>query len=85
MAETIYLLCAFTCAVCAGMLLRAYRRTRSKMLLWSALCFAGLTASNALLLIDRLVLTETDLSTARLATAFISLTLLLFGLIWESA
>ncbi|MEP7069108.1 MAG: DUF5985 family protein [Usitatibacter sp.] len=84
MVQTIYLLCALTSAICAAMLLLAYQRTRSKMLLWSALCFVGFTLNNALVLLDRVVFAAADLSTARLATAFLSLALLLFGLIWES-
>lgn len=84
MAETIYFLCALTSAICAAMLLLAYQRTRSKMLLWSALCFVGFTLNNALVLLDRIVFVEADFSTARLATALVSLALLLFGLIWES-
>lgn len=84
MAAVIYTLCALTCVACAALLLRGYRETRGPLLLWSGLCFLGLTLSNVILVIDR-VLTgpEVDLSTARLATAFCAMLLLLFGLIWE--
>jgi hypothetical protein len=52
-------------------------------LFWSALCFAGLSIGNFLLVIDRLVLPAIDLSTWRLAAGLVALLLLLFGLIWE--
>jgi hypothetical protein len=83
MAAAIYSLCAITCLVCAVLLLRAYARSKTHLLLWSGLCFAGLTANNALLVVDRIVLPLSDLSTLRLAVAFLALMLLLFGLIWE--
>jgi hypothetical protein len=83
MAAIIYALCALTCLVCAVLLMRAYRETHGQLLLWSGLCFIGLTAGNMLLVIDRIFLPDVDLSLPRLATAFLSLLLLLFGLIWE--
>ena len=83
MAALVYTLCALTCLACAALLLRGYRETRGPLLLWSGLCFVGLTAGNVLLVVDRVILTSVDLSTGRLAVAFFSLLLLLFGLIWE--
>jgi hypothetical protein len=83
MAALVYTLCALTCLACAALLLRGYRETRGPLLLWSGLCFVGLTAGNVLLVVDRVFLTSVDLSTGRLAIAFFSLLLLLFGLIWE--
>ncbi len=83
MAAIIYLLCTLTCLLCCVLLLRAWRSARSRLLLWSALCFAGLSVNNFLLVIDRLVFPAVDLSTWRLATALVALLLLLFGLIWE--
>ena len=83
MAAVIYSLCALTCLACAVLLFRSYRQARARLIFWSALCFIGLTASNILLVLDRLVLPN-DLSTPRLAAAFLGLLLLLFGLIWEA-
>jgi hypothetical protein len=83
MAPLIYLLCTLTCLACCGFLVRAWRSSRSRLLFWSALCFAGLSLNNFLLVVDRLVFTTVDLSTLRLATALVALLLLLFGLIWE--
>ena len=84
MAPLVYTLCALTCVACAALLLRGYRETRAPLLLWSGLCFVGLTANNVLLVVDRVLTSpDVDLSTMRLATAFFALLLLLFGLIWE--
>ena len=84
MAQIVYILGALTTLLCSVLLLRAYVRVRRKLLLWSGLCFTGLTLSNVLLFID-LVITPPDVSlyTWRLATAAGAMLLLLFGLIWE--
>jgi phosphatidylserine synthase len=83
MAAIIYLLCTLTCLACFGLLWRAWRASRSRLLFWSALCFAGLSINNFLLVVDMLLLPAVDLSTSRLVTALLALLLLLFGLIWE--
>lgn len=82
MAAVIYMLCALTAFFCAFLILRSYFRSRHHLLLWSGLCFAGLFINNVILVIDRLALPETDLSTLRLSTALAALLLLLYGLIW---
>ena len=84
MAKIVYLLCAATAFSCAWLLLRAYLQTRARMLLWSAMCFGGLTVNNVLLVLDRLVLTTADLSTWRLAVALVAVLLLLTGLVLET-
>jgi hypothetical protein len=83
MAPIIYSLCMLTSLACFGLLLRGWRNSRSRLLFWSALCFAGLSVNNFLLVIDKLVLPAIDLSLLRLTVALLSPLLLLFGLIWE--
>jgi len=83
MAAFIYSLCALTCLTCAVLLGRSYRRTRVHLLFWSAWCFVGLSVSNILLVLDRLVLPAVDLTLPRLGAALAGLLLLLFGLVWE--
>ncbi|HEX4331624.1 MAG TPA: DUF5985 family protein [Usitatibacter sp.] len=83
MAQTIYTLCAAASFTCAWLLLSAYRRSRFRLLFWSGLCFAALTVNNVILVLDRVVFTEIDLTTLRLATGLAAVLLLLFGLIWE--
>lgn len=83
MASLIYLLCAATALACAWMLLRSYRRTRYRLLLWSGLCFCGMFLNNVLLVLDRVVFPDMDLSTYRLVAALLALLPLLYGLVWE--
>jgi len=83
MAPIIYSLCMLTSLACFGLLLRGWRNSGSRLLFWSALCFAGLTVNNFLLVIDKLVLPAVDLSMLRLTVALVAPLLLLFGLIWE--
>jgi hypothetical protein len=85
MAETVYILCALTSIACAVMLFRGYARSRTRLLLWSSLCFVGLAANNVLLFVDKVLLpTEVDLQLVRSGTALIALTLLVYGLIWDA-
>lgn len=81
-AAIIYLLCALTAFACAFLMLRSYFRNRLRLLLWSGLCFCGLFINNGMLVLDRLVIPEVDLSTWRLVVALLALLPLLFGLIW---
>ncbi|HVM52464.1 MAG TPA: DUF5985 family protein [Acidimicrobiales bacterium] len=83
MAPLVYLLCAATSLLCAVLLVRGYRRSRSRLLLWSSLAFIGLATNNALLVVDRLLVKDVDLSTVRLVPAVIGMACLVYGLIWE--
>lgn len=84
MAEAVYILCALTSLFCAVLLIRSFRCQRSKLLLWSSLCFAGLAANNTLLVIDLMIVPDVDLPAIRTSVAGAALLLLLVGLIWES-
>jgi len=84
MAEAVYILCALTSLFCAGLLIRSYRARRTRLLLWSSLCFIGLALNNALLVIDVMLVPNTDLSWLRTSVAAVAMVLLLVGLIWES-
>ncbi len=84
MAALIYSLCALVALTCAFLLLRAYTRRRYRLLLWSGLCFAGLTVNNTLLVLDKIYLPLVDLSTLRLLVALLSITVMLYGLIWDA-
>ena len=81
MAQIIYALCAVTSILCALLLLRAWSRTRARLLFWSGLCFAGLAATNVMLVLDAVVYTDADLVTARLWVSLGALMLMLYGLI----
>jgi hypothetical protein len=83
MPELIYLLCAATSVLCAVLLLRGYSRSKSRLLLWSGLCFVGLGANNVLLFVDLVIVPTIDLFAYRTAASVIAMTILVFGLIWE--
>jgi Family of unknown function (DUF5985) len=83
-SATVYILTCITTLLCAVLLFRGYALVRRRLLLWSALCFTGLTLTNLLKVLDLLVFLQTDLYTYRLGSAAIAMALLLFGLIWES-
>jgi hypothetical protein len=84
MATLVYTLCALTSLACAVLLLRGYASSRVRLLLWSGLCFAGLALNNLLLLIDKRLVPEMDLSLWRTLPALAGLALLLYGLVWET-
>jgi hypothetical protein len=85
MDVTVYVLGTLVAGLCALLLLRGYVRTRTRLLLWSGLCFGGLMLSNALLFVDLVLLGETTtLYTWRLGVAAVAMLLLVYGLITES-
>jgi hypothetical protein len=84
MGLIVNILGALTVFLCAVLLLRGYARTHKRLLLWSGLCFAGLTIANTLLLFDLNVLPEVNLYSLRLGVAAGSMLLLIYGLVFES-
>jgi hypothetical protein len=79
-----YTLCALTACACAVLLLRAHARNASPLLLWSGLCFACLTVSNVIVVVDLLVLPGVNLFLVRNAIALLGMLLLLYGLVWKA-
>lgn len=83
MAATVYILSALISLACATLLLRSFAATRNGLLLWAAICFLGLTVNNALLFVDKVVVTDVDLSLWRTVPALAGTLALIFGLLWE--
>lgn len=83
MANVIYVLCAVAALVCMVLLFRAYARSGYRLLLWSGLCFAGLTLNNVALVIDKALGPPYDLSIWRTSLALASMCVLLYGLVWN--
>ena len=81
--SAIYLLCFVTSFVVMLLLLRAFAKSRSRLLLWSALSFVALAVSNLFLFIDIVLLPDVDLLPARQVAALAAVGLLLYGFIWE--
>jgi hypothetical protein len=80
----LYLLAVLTCLACTILLVRYYWQTRVRLLLWSALCFVGLSINNFFLFIDLVIGPAVDLRPVRLIAALIGLLFLLYGFIWEA-
>lgn len=84
MAIAVYLLSAAASLLCALLLTRGYRTSRTPLLFWGALCFFVLSAANSLLFIDLILLPTLDLALWRAGVTLVAFGLLLYGLIFES-
>jgi hypothetical protein len=83
-APIVYILCALTSLTCAILLWRGYSRSRARLLMWSSFCFVGLSLNNALLLVDTQMVPATDLAMWRLVPAVAGISLLIYGLVWDT-
>jgi hypothetical protein len=79
----VYSLCFATSTLCAFLLGRSFRRTRSRLLFWSALCFALFAVVNFIVVLDMLVYPELDFRPLRLWLSLLAVSVLLFGFIWD--
>ena len=79
----VYVLCFLTSAACAWLLGRSYQRGRTRLLLWSSVCFAFLAANNLALVLDLVVFPTVDLRLARLLLALIAVISMIWGFVWE--
>lgn len=79
----VYFLCFATSAGCGWLLVRSYLRTRTALLLWTAICFVLLGLNNFLVVIDLVFLPDIDLAAVRLVATVVALATLLYGFIWE--
>jgi hypothetical protein len=84
MPGVVYILCFITSLASAVLLLRAFWRSGSRLLLWSSLCFFGMALNNVLLYVDLLMGPSVDLSTLPGLASLMSAGLLTYGLIWEA-
>ena len=84
MAEAVYMLCAVASLACAVLLIRGYCRSRTRLLLWSGLCFVGLAANSILVCIDLMVFPALDLRVWRPVASLAGMAFLVYGLVWET-
>ncbi len=80
----VYILCLITCTMCATMLVRAWLRTRTPLLLWTAASLTFLALNNLLVVADLLIFPDTDLTIWRLLAALAAGGTLIVGFIWEA-
>jgi len=81
MPGLIYALCALTSLVCAWLLLQAYRHRRIDFLLWSGFFFGIQACNNVLLVLDKVVFPDVDMTVYRYLIALLADAVLLYGLI----
>ena len=80
----VYVLCMLASLACAGLLARAWLRSRSRLLLWTAVSFGFLALNNLLLVADLVVfVTQVDLLPYRQASTAAAIAVLLYAFIWE--
>jgi hypothetical protein len=81
----VFFVCVITSIVCMALLIRGWRRTGTRLLLWSALCFVGLAINNLLVFIDLVILPDTiDLLPLRHIASLSAVSVLIWGFIWEA-
>ncbi len=80
----VYLLCFLASAACAFLLVRSYRQSRTRLLLFSALCFILLAVNNFLVVLDIVVLPDVNLVPYRHLAALSAVGVLIFGFIWDT-
>ncbi len=80
----VYLLCLITSVVCAGLLVRSWRQTRARLLLFSALCFGLLALNNLFVVADMVLFPTIDFTIPRQLSALAALSVLLYGFISEA-
>lgn len=83
MPALVYSLCFLTSAICAGLLLRSYMRTRARLLLWSAIAFICLAVNNFFVLGDMILFPDYNLLAFRYVAALAAVCVLIYGFIWE--
>jgi hypothetical protein len=80
----VYTLCFLTSSLCAWLLVRSYKRSGARLLLWSALCFLLLAGNNLLVIVDMLIVPHVDFRVYRLALSLAAVCVLLFGFVWDT-
>ena len=80
----VFILCLLTSTVCAGLLTRAYLRSRARLLLWTALSFVCLAVNNLFLVADMVVFPTVDLWIYWQIAAGAAISVLFYGFVWEA-
>ena len=79
----VYVLCSLTSIACAWLLGRSYWLSRTRLLLWSSVCFGFLALNNLALVLDLVIFPSSDLGLARLLLALAAVVSLIWGFVWE--
>jgi Family of unknown function (DUF5985) len=79
----LYSLAVLSSLFCTVLLFRAYARRHIRLLMWSTICFIGLTVNNVVLFLDLVVFPDVDLRMFRLVPALVGMLCLLYGFVWD--
>lgn len=82
-AAIVYVLCFLTSSACAWLLGRSYLRSKTRLLLWSAISFVLLAGNNLALMLDLLVFEDMSLRAGRLLFSLAAVCVLIFGFVWD--
>lgn len=80
----VYFLCLLTSAGCAWLLIRSYLENRTRLLLWTAVCFLLLMLNNIALFADVVILPSINLLPLRNLASLGAIVVLLVGFIWDA-
>lgn len=80
----LYISAILSSLACTVLLFRGYARRRIPLMMWSAICFAGLTLNNVALFLDLVIFPDINLRLWRLAPALAGLFALLYGFISDA-
>lgn len=85
LAAVIYFVSFVASAVCATLLIRSYIRHRTRLLLWSGICFIFFALNSLSVILDFVLLPpEIDLGLVRVLTMLAGVAALLYAFIWET-
>jgi len=79
----IYALCLISSAACAALLLRSYGRTRTRLLLYTALGFIFIALNNLFLVADMIIFPSMDLLLWRQASSAAAVAVLIYAFTFE--
>lgn len=80
----VYLMCVASALACTALLIRSYLKTRTALLLWSAIGFVFLSLNNFFLFLDLVVFPDINFLIWRNLSALAAIAVLLYGFIWEA-
>ena len=79
----IYVLCFATSLACTFFLLRGYKGSGTRLLLWSGLCFGFLALNSLTVVLDLVIFPGIDLQLLRHLASVGAVAILLFGFVWD--
>ena len=85
MAEAVHILCALASIACAALLFRSYLHNRSRLSLWTTVCFLLFAVNNIILFTDLVIFPHAmSLAIPRTAAGLAGALVLLYAMIKEA-